>query len=167
MPRKCDLFHVSLAEGSPPCRRHTSTRFRVRRGFSFVEMVIVVVIIGIIAAIALPRIGGLTGNARTSAAGHDATTLQRAIDHYAAEHGVPPGADDIVGQLTGFTNVAGATSPTKTGSYVYGPYVKKIPALPDGPNRGAAGIAAAPAPGVGWIYDASTAQIRPNLNAAP
>lgn len=57
------------------------------RAFSMIELVIVVVIIGIIAAIAIPRFEGMTDNARGRRLIADLDTLQKAAELYTVEHG--------------------------------------------------------------------------------
>ncbi len=60
-------------------------------GFSLVELVVVIVIIGIIAAIAVPRMSNAVAGARESVLKADLRALRTAIDLYAIEHdGSPP-----------------------------------------------------------------------------
>jgi general secretion pathway protein G len=136
---------------------------RSRRAFSLVELVIVVVILGIIGAIAIPRMSRGASGAGESALIADLAALRNAIELYKAEHnGSLPTADDIVVQLTTYSNLAGATQATPSATHVYGPYLHAIPTLKVGANKGNSGIAAATADGVGWIYDATTGRIRAN-----
>lgn len=135
-----------------------------RRAFSLIELVIVVVILGIIGAIALPRMSRGAEGAKDAALVADLTLLRQAIDLYQTEHeGSFPGATTIGDQLTMYTDISGNTSATKTGAYIYGPYLRVIPALKVGTNRGDAGIAAADGAGVGWIYTAASGSIKANL----
>lgn len=53
---------------------------RAREAFSLVELVIVVAIIGIIASIAIPRLGRASDHARTSQAAAVVKSLQEALD---------------------------------------------------------------------------------------
>ena len=109
-------------------------------GFSLIELVIVVVIIGIIAAIAIPRISRGSEGAGDAALRGDLAVLRNAVDLFATEHGgqfpsISPGDDQLfIDQLTRFSDnsVPPVTSPTKTGGFIYGPYVRKIPKLPVG-----------------------------------
>ena len=59
---------------------------QMRRAFSLVELVIVVVIMGIIAAIAVPRMSNSAENAAKNAVIGNQAALQTAIDLYTAEH---------------------------------------------------------------------------------
>lgn len=134
-----------------------------RRGFSLIELVIVVVIIGIIAAIAIPRMSRGAGGASESALMSNLATMRNAIDLYYTEHGNAfPSVAKFKEQLTTFTDDAGTDSATKTGAYIYGPYLRGIPTLPVGAKKGSAGVAAVDAAGIGWIYDATTGVIKAN-----
>ena len=57
-----------------------------RRAFSLIELVIVVVILGIIRAIAIPRMSRGAVGAADSGAISDLAVLRSAIDLYQAEH---------------------------------------------------------------------------------
>ena len=133
------------------------------KGFSLIELVIVVVIIAIIGAIAIPRLSrGSAGAADASLVGN-LRVLRSAIDLYSSEHGGTfPAVGTIANQLTQYSDDSGATSATKTGNYIYGPYLRTIPALPIGAKKGSTGIAAATGAGVGWIYDATNGTIKAN-----
>jgi prepilin-type N-terminal cleavage/methylation domain-containing protein len=142
------------------------TATRKTSGFSLIELVIVVVIIAIIGAIAIPRLSrGSAGAADSSLIGN-LRVLRSAIDLYAGEHGGTfPAAGTITAQLTQYTDDTGATSATKTGNYIFGPYIRTVPPLPVGAQKGQSGIAAATAATVGWIYDATNGSISANTAA--
>jgi general secretion pathway protein G len=144
-----------------------------KSAFSLVELVIVIVIIGIIAAIAVPRISRGAKGATDSALKGDLTALRSAIDLYAAEHGGSfPTVAKFVEQLTTFTNAAGGDSATKTGAFIFGPYLKAIPGLPvagvgtTGGAVGDKGVAAADAANIGWLYTVGTGDIIANTGTA-
>jgi len=138
-----------------------------RRGFSLIELVIVVVIIGIIAAIAIPRMSRGAAGASDSALSGNLTILRNAIDLYHTEHGGTdndyPKVATFAAQLTTYTDIAGTANATKTGSYVFGPYLRGIPALPVGSKKGQTGVAAAVGPTIGWLYTESTGVIKAAL----
>jgi general secretion pathway protein G len=127
---------------------------------------VVIVILAIIAAIAIPRLSRGSEGAAEAAAIQNVSALQEAVDHYAAEHGIYPDPDQVARQLTLFTDAAGAVSDSKTPPYLFGPYVRKLPPLTTGPNKGGTAIATQSAAGVGWIYDPVTGVVTANLGTA-
>jgi len=136
-------------------------------GFSLLELVIVVVIIGIIAAIAIPRMSRGSAGAADAALSGDLAVLRNALDLYAAEHnGSFPTNANVVAALTTYTNAAGTTNATKTTTYIYGPYIRAIPALPVGAAKGNTGIDDEAGSGVGWVYTAATGDIVANTTSS-
>lgn len=69
------------------------TAARLRRGFSLVELVVVVLVLGIIAAIAVPRLFATSRTAVDNGLRQTLSVIRDAIDKYSAEHGALPGAD--------------------------------------------------------------------------
>lgn len=135
-------------------------------GFSLIELVIVVVIIGIIGAIAIPRLSRGSAGASENALRGNLAVLRSAIELYAAEHDSKfPTAAAIATQLTQYSDIDGNTSATKTGAFIYGPYIQAIPPLPVGAKRGKTGVAAADGAEIGWIYDQDTGKISANTTA--
>jgi type II secretion system protein G len=139
---------------------------RSRRGFSLIELVIVVLILGIIAAIAVPRMSRGARGAQDSSVASDLAVLRSAIDMYHSEHGSFPVASKFVGQLTTYTDDAGGPSATADATHIYGPYLRAVPALPVGTEKGSTGVAAAAAAGIGWLYNETTGVITANSGAA-
>lgn len=139
--------------------RHKQQR---KNAFSLLEVVIVVAIIAILAAIGIPRMSRGSRGAGDSALKANLAILRNAVDLYAAEHqGSYPSESSIEEQLTQYTDSSGTTSESKTGSYIYGPYVRSIPTLPVGDYKGNTGIDAESdaSATTAWVYDGDTGSI--------
>jgi len=138
---------------------------RKRSAFSLIELVIVVVIIGIIAAIAIPRMSrGATGANDSTLVGNLAI-LRKAIDLYAAEHNgtYPTDETTIANQLMQFTDASGANVATKDTTHIYGPYIRQIPILTVGAQRGSSAFTAtAGTAACGWVYNKTANTIAAN-----
>jgi type II secretory pathway pseudopilin PulG len=128
-----------------------------------IELVIVVVIIGIIAAIAVPRMSRGAQGAADASLVSSLSTLRNAIDLFQTEHGgTYPAVLTFEAQMTTYTDDAGTANAAKSSTYYLGPYLRSIPALPVGPNKGSTGVAAAAGANVGWVYNATTGAITAN-----
>lgn len=142
-----------------------SPALAARRAFSLIELVIVVVIIGIIAAIAVPRMSRGAAGATDASLSGSLAVLRNAIDLYAQEHGGAfPRLSDFEARMTQYTDSTNSDTPssTATGTQIYGPYLRSVPALPVGAKKGKNGVAAADGANVGWIYNATTGAITAN-----
>lgn len=104
------------------------------RAFSLIELVIVVVIMGIIGAIAIPRMGQRVARSRVTALVTTTLRVQEAIDRYTAEHEGRDPAHDQVGSLnlSGLLFIKHLTRhSTILGNLdingIYGPYITRWP----------------------------------------
>jgi general secretion pathway protein G len=87
---------------------------------------IVVTILGILAAIVIPEFSGHIQKAKESAAKDNLRLLRNAIERYAQDHnGVPPGYVNGID-----SNGRHNDSKTPNGNYIYGPYLNDFPKNP-------------------------------------
>jgi len=130
----------------------------VQHGFTLVEILIVVIILGILAAIVIPQFSNASQDARKSSVVSQLQTLRSQIELYKLQHkDAAPALADLATKLTTATDIDGGT----TGTPKYGPYMQAMPKNPlvsgaDGATVKAAGAAT----GVGWIYDEATGNIQ-------
>lgn len=142
----------------------SATALRKSKAFSLIELVIVVVIIGIIAAIAIPRMSRGAAGASDNALQGNLAVLRKAIDLYASEHaGAFPTLDKISTQLTQYTDQDGAVNATKTGAFIYGPYIRSIPSVTVGARRGTSDISDKPGLSA-WLYNETDGTISANTD---
>ena len=108
---------------------------RAKSGFTLVEILIVVVILGILAAIVIPQFTEASTEAKTSSLVTDLQSVRSQIELYKVQHndnlpGVANGTHTagaaFKDALTGYTDIFGETV-TRTDPNAYGPYLQKIP----------------------------------------
>ena len=140
-------------------------RLRSAKGFTLIEVLIVVVIMAVLAATVIPQFASSTEDAKQSSANFNLHTLRSQIDLYKVHHrgAVPAITAGALPQLTLATNESGATG-TAGPSYPFGPYV--LSALPPNPFTGLNTVTAtgafpptAESGNGGWLYHAATGQI--------
>lgn len=148
---------------SPMLQNHNRPPERLR-AFTMIELVVVVVIMGVIGAVAIPRFARGTESVSESALKKNLQILNAALDLYITEHnGEPPNNAKIAQQLTQYTSPDGNISPNKDTTHYLGPYLRESPPLPTGTRKGMTGITVADQPTTGWIYQKSKERIIPNF----
>jgi prepilin-type N-terminal cleavage/methylation domain-containing protein len=131
-------------------RRHAA------KGFTLIELLIVVIIIAILAAIAIPQFANTSNDAQESALDANLSTVRSAIELYRIQHNnIYPGVNAATGgaaactaaggalgtgalntalaftdQLTGFSNVQGQTCTVSATGFIFGPYLRAMPNEP-------------------------------------
>lgn len=132
---------------------------RKQGGFTLVELLIVVIILGILAAVVIPQFNSAANESKEAALASNLATVRQAIEMYKVQHSdtFPDGDADFVAQLTGTTDVAGASS----GS-TYGPYLRN--ALPKEPFSGSNTVKydVAVDNAGGWVFTSSTGHFQAN-----
>ncbi len=98
----------------------------IQKGFTLIELMIVVAIIGILAAVALPAYQDYTVRAKTSELILAASSLRSAVSEQAQTSGAMPATDSVVGT----SNVAGGSQFSAT------KYVSALNYVGDGDSNG-------------------------------
>jgi len=121
---------------------------QAKRGFTLVEILIVVIILGILAAIVIPQFTNASQDARKSSLVSQLQTLRSQVELYKLQHG--DALPDLVTSWDPFL---------KTSSYggkTYGPYMQAVPTNPlTGGSTVADGDGTAAKAGAAFIYDST------------
>ena len=136
--------------------RQSHSRFA---GFTLVEILIVVVILGILAAIVVPQFTSAAAESRDSSLRMSLYRIRQQLEIYKEHHeGEYPSLIDFQAQLTGRTDVDGNILADGTPG-AFGPYIREIPLNPNTSGRevgeGAIGDS-------DWYYDEVTGIFKAN-----
>jgi len=143
-----------------------------RNGFTLVEILIVVVILGILAAIVIPQFSDASEEAKLSSLVSDLRTVRSQIQLYKFHHsGDLPGTVSGVSfedSMTKYTEINGTLAspqaPDPNGG-VYGPYLQKIPTNSFDDSVDITAGAGSPDLSGGWYYNAQTGAFNANDSA--
>ncbi|MBA3315757.1 MAG: prepilin-type N-terminal cleavage/methylation domain-containing protein [Planctomycetota bacterium] len=157
--------------------RRPSLNYTARKGFTLVEVLIVVVILGILAATVLPQFTSATEDAKESALKQNLQQIRSQIDLYRFQHnGLVPAKGSVVSEvflkaMLCTTDAAGTSTgvlnPYDPGNGDFGPYL--LGQFPPNPFNGKSSVSVTAGGSnpksmtIGWWYDSTTGQIRPSL----
>jgi general secretion pathway protein G len=134
---------------------------RVKRGFTLVEILIVVIILGILAAIVIPQFSNASTSARQSNLTTQLQSLQEQISYYKLQHNNTNPLLITTGWtvLTEYTDISGNVSATSDATHIYGPYFPTAPVNPLTAAANASVVATDPSSSPGWVYSETTGKI--------
>jgi len=147
------------------------------KGFTLVEILIVVIILGILAAIVIPQFTEASNDARESALQSDLQTARSQLELFKVQHmekypneitAVGSDSAKFVAQLTSRTDANGNVG-TDAATYPYGPYLQKFPSNSfvsgTGTDTDAIKFGATAVTGdgtTGWYFDTAAARFSAN-----
>ena len=154
-----------------------------QQGFTLVELLIVVIILAILAAIVVPQFTASTDETKVASLDTTLSNLRGSIDLYYQQHSKYPSAAAATGatcpasgtagtgavdtaqafidQLSMYTNAAGQSCSTTDATFKYGPYLKKN-TMPTNPVTGSSALLVVntgnlaltgSGAGLGWRFD--------------
>jgi general secretion pathway protein G len=89
-----------------------------RQAFTLIELLLVLVILGVLAAVVVPKFVGRGEQAREAAAKTDIANIESAIDRFEVDNGRFPSNDEGLGVLV---------NPPMNATNWRGPYLKSVP----------------------------------------
>jgi prepilin-type N-terminal cleavage/methylation domain-containing protein len=117
--------------------------FQDRAGFTLIEILVVVILLGILATIIVPQVSVSSEDAKLNSLKTNLSNMRSAVELYYYQHensypgdavpttkpdGVTTTADAFVAQLTRYTDKDGNISNSSgTSEFPYGPYIKALP----------------------------------------
>jgi general secretion pathway protein G len=121
-------FHFSLPVTESMLKSSASvSRRALARGFTLIEIMVVVVIMGILAALVVPKLMGRTDDARIMAARQDISTLMQSLKLYRLDNQRYPTTEQGLQAL-----VSKPTSGPAANGWKQGGYIDKLPKDPWG-----------------------------------
>lgn len=130
-------------------------RVKAAQGFTLVEILIVVVILGILAAIVIPQFTSASEDAKASSLVSQLQTIRSQLEIYQVQH------DGSYPEFSGADADAHWDEMTNT-SGDYGPYLQQPPR---NPLTDSATVADAPGADVGWVWDSATNTMTASVDA--
>ena len=127
---------------------------RTFRAFTLIEVLIVVIILGILAAIVIPQFADASSDAKLSALKTNLHTIRSQLQLYKMQH------NDTWPALATFTaKMTAGTKADGTAGTDYGPYLLSIP---DNPYTSTNTVGSGVADSSAWYYDETAGTFRAN-----
>src|ERR1035437_8524815 len=104
-------------------------RRTIPRAFTLVEVILVVLILGVLAAIVLPKFSGATEDSRAAAAQSSLQHLREQIEVFKSQHGNTPPQEGALWTILLTTSSTTETTAPATGTN-FGPYFRIAPTNP-------------------------------------
>ncbi len=130
--------------------------------FTLVEILIVVIVVGILAAIVVPQFSEANTDSQTSALQSNLRTIRAQLELYKLQHKETyPAFDTFTAQMTSYTKETGEAKENKdaTNGYILGPYLMSIP---NNPFTKTNTVGADDSTPTAWYYNATTGQFKSN-----
>ena len=131
---------------------------RNRKGFTLIEILIVVIILGILAAIVIPQFTNASQDARKNSLTSQLQTLRSQVELYKLQH-----LDQLPALLTDWSQLVNRTDQNggTTGTLAFGPYLQQVPKNPlnghstvlQSGTLDSRGIPATATSACGFVYD--------------
>jgi general secretion pathway protein G len=117
----------SIARDYNGCMLPITPDARIRRGFTLVEVLVVIVILGILAALVVPRVLERPDEARVIAAKNDIAAIMQALKLYRLDNGRYPTTDQGIAALA-----VRPTQPPVPSNWKPNGYLERLPKDPWG-----------------------------------
>lgn len=127
-----------------------------RRAFTLVELLIVVIILGILAAVVIPQFSDASTDAKVSSLTTNLATVRGQLELYKMQHNgaYPTSATTFETQMTTKTDQTGAAGGN------LGPYLQRVPNNPFATGTVLNEVTGTPNSSKPWYYNASTGEFK-------
>ncbi|MFO8015432.1 MAG: prepilin-type N-terminal cleavage/methylation domain-containing protein [Phycisphaerae bacterium] len=146
------------------------------KGFTLVEILIVVIILGILAAIVIPQFTEASAEARVSNLMTNLQTIRSQLLLYKTQHlenypadAAGEGDAEFEDEMCNYSDEDGVTQATPDSDHPYGPYLTSVPINPMSNDntvrvvQDGAAVFAAPQADGGWYFNSVTGEFRADL----